>query len=219
VEKLWLFTNRFEFEVEVIVKLAWGGMPFMPVPIQVKYDPNERVSHFRPGPDFTRISFLNAYLCILTFLYYLPKRLLSGGKILKMIRDEAINPNESNLRKSASIGLGVFFGTLPIWGFQLLTGIPTAIFLRLNKVLFIAAANVSVPPMIPVIIYLSYKLGSALTGTDTLQFDNISELSLANIHDNFVQYFTGGVLLALAGGLTSFLLSWGIFALGRKKGK
>jgi uncharacterized protein (DUF2062 family) len=145
--------------------------------------------------------------------------LLTGGKILKMIRDEAINPNESNLRKSASIGLGVFFGTLPIWGFQLLTGIPTAIFLRLNKVLFIAAANVSVPPMIPVIIYLSYKLGSALTGTDTLQFDNISELSLANIHDNFVQYFTGGVLLALAGGLTSFLLSWGIFALGRKKGK
>jgi uncharacterized protein (DUF2062 family) len=86
-------------------------------------------------------------------------------------------------------------------------------------VLFIAAANVSVPPMIPVIIYLSYKLGSAITGTDTLQFDNISELSLANIHDNFVQYFTGGVLLALAGGLTSFLLSWGIFALGRKKGK
>jgi glycosyltransferase involved in cell wall biosynthesis len=219
VEKLWLFTNRFEFEVEVIVKLAWVGMPFMPVPIQVKYDPNERVSHFRPGPDFTRISFLNAYLCILTFLYYLPKRLLSGGKILKMIRDEAINPNESNLRKSASIGLGVFFGTLPIWGFQLLTGIPTAIFLRLNKVLFIAAANVSVPPMIPVIIYLSYKLGSAITGTDTLQFDNISELSLANIHDNFVQYFAGGVLLALAGGLTSFLLSWGIFALGRKKGK
>ena len=217
VEKLWLFTNRFEFEVEVIVKLAWSGVPFMPVPIQVKYDPNERVSHFRPGPDFTRISFLNAYLCILTFLYYLPKRLLSGGKILKMIRDEALNPHESNLRKSSSIGLGVFFGTLPIWGFQLLTGIPTAIFLRLNKVLFIAAANVSVPPMIPVIIYSSYKLGSLLIGGEALQFENISELSLANIHENFFQYFLGGVLLAFSGGLTSFLLSWGIFSVGRKK--
>lgn len=215
VQKLWLFTERFEFEVEVIVKLAWCGVPFIPVPIRVKYDPNERVSHFRPGLDFTRISFLNSYLVILALLWHLPKRLLSGGRILRMIRDEALNPNESNARKAASIGLGVLFGILPIWGFQLLIGIPTAIFLRMNKVLFITAANISVPPMIPVIIYLSYMMGTPFVQANSLRITEISDLTIANVHDNFVQYFVGGVLLATLSALIAYALSWGFFTLGR----
>lgn len=43
-------------------------------------------------------------------------------------------------------------GIVPIWGFQLLVGIPLAVLMRMNKVLFIAAANISIPPMIPLII-------------------------------------------------------------------
>jgi glycosyltransferase involved in cell wall biosynthesis len=217
VERLWLFTNRFEFEVEVIVKLAWRGVSFEPIPIQVKYDPDERVSHFRPGPDFTRISFLNAYLVILALLWHLPKRLLSGGRILKLIRDEALNPSESNVRKASSIGLGVFFGILPIWGFQLLTGIPTAVALRLNKVLFIAAANVSVPPMIPVIIYMSYRLGGPFVDADAILLTEMSQLTLESIHDNFKQYMLGGILLAIASGLSTFLLAMAAFGIYRDK--
>jgi glycosyltransferase involved in cell wall biosynthesis len=216
VQKIWLFTERFEFEVEVIVKLAWRGVHFIPVPIQVKYDPAERVSHFRPGPDFTRISVLNTYLVLLALLWHLPKRLLSGGRILRMVRDEALNPNESNARKAASIGLGMFFGILPIWGFQLLIGIPTALLLRMNKVLFIAAANVSIPPMIPVIIYFSYVFGGHLIGGGALMISEPESLTLANIHDNFVQYFTGGVLLALITGTTGTAISWLFLSLVRK---
>lgn len=216
VEKLWLLTKRFEFEVEVIVKLAWRDVPFVSVPIQVTYDPNERVSHFRPGPDFTRISILNTFLVILTLLYHLPRRLIRNGRILKLIRDEAINPEETNLRKASSIGFGVFMGIVPIWGFQLLLGIPTAVLLRLNKVLFIASANISVPPMIPVIIYMSYLFGQPLFNAEPIPYDSLSELSLENIHDNFVQYFVGGVLLALSSGVSAFLLSWTAFASLRK---
>jgi len=217
VERLWLFTDRFEFEVEVIVKLAWRGVRFVPVPIRVKYDPNERVSHFRPGPDFTRISILNSYLVILALLWHLPKRLLSGGRILKLIRDEAVNPSESNVRKAVSIGLGVFFGILPIWGFQLLTGIPTAVALRLNKVLFIAAANISVPPMIPVIVYVSYLLGRPFVDSDAIVLTELAQVTLENVHDNFMQYLIGGVLLATGAGLVAFLLGLGAFSLFRGK--
>lgn len=215
VERLWLFTNRFEFEVEVIVKLAWRGVSFIPIPIQVKYDSNERVSHFRPGPDFTRISILNTYLVILALLWHLPRRLLSGGRILRLIRDEAVNPAESNMRKATSIGLGVFFGILPIWGFQLLTGIPTAVALRLNKVLFIAAANISLPPLIPVIVYLSYILGSPFVDADAIILTEFSELTLEDIHNNFIQYLIGGVLLAVGAGLSAFLIGLGAFSLAR----
>ena len=217
IKNLSFFTTRFEFEIEVIVKLAWRDVPFVSVPIQVKYDPNERVSHFRPGPDFTRISFLNAWFTILTALYHLPKRLLLKGKLLRLIKEEAIKPEETNLRKASSIGLGIFFGLLPIWGFQLLTGIPTAIFLRLNKVLFIAAANISLTPMIPFIIFFSYLMGQQFVNAEPLQFDQLSELSLENIHDNFVQYVIGAILLSVVSGLIGFIMSWTAFSILRKK--
>lgn len=208
IKNLSLLTNRFEFEIEVIVKLAWRDVPFVSVPIQVKYDPNERVSHFRPGPDFTRISFLNAWFTIMAGLFYIPKRLLFKGKLIKLIKEEAIKPDETNLRKAASIGFGFFFGLLPIWGFQLLIGIPTAIFLRMNKVLFITAANISLPPLIPFIIFFSYLMGQPFFDTEPIPFDELSTLTLENIHDSYIQYVIGAVLLSIISGSIGFLVSW-----------
>jgi glycosyltransferase involved in cell wall biosynthesis len=213
------FTTRFEFEIEVIVKLAWRDVPFVSVPIQVTYDPEERVSHFRPGPDFTRISFLNAWFTILTAVYHLPRRLLLNGKLLQLIKEEAIKPEESNLRKAASIGFGFFMGVLPIWGFQLLVGIPTSIFLRMNKVLFITAANISLPPLIPFIIFFSYLMGQPFFDNEMITYDQIDEMTLDNIHDNFMQYATGGVILSLVMGLLGFLTSWGVLTVVRKESK
>jgi glycosyltransferase involved in cell wall biosynthesis len=216
VDKLWLFSTRFEFEIEVIVKLAWRDLPFVSVPIKVTYDPHERVTHFRPGPDFTRISLLNTWLCILALLYHLPRRLLKGGKIFKLIKDEAIKPNETNVRKAASIGFGVFMGIVPVWGFQLIIGIPAAVFMRLNKVLFIAAANISLPPMIPVLIFLSYLLGEPFIDTEPIQLNNLNNINLESVSLNFVQYAIGAVILAISGGITAFLASWGTFSVSRK---
>lgn len=215
IKNINFFTTRFEFEIEVIVKLAWRDVPFVSVPIQVKYDPNERVSHFRPGPDFTRISFLNAWFTILTAAYHLPRRLLLKGKLFRLIKEEAIKPEETNIRKAASIGLGFFFGILPIWGFQLLVGIPTAIFLRMNKVLFIAAANISLPPMIPFIIFFSYLMGQPFFDADPIPFEKLSSLTLENIHDNFIQYAIGATILSVVIGLIGFVVSWGFLILFR----
>ena len=58
ISKMKLFTTKFETEIEVIVKLAWKNVKCIPIKINVLYDPNERVTHFRPLRDFTRISIL-----------------------------------------------------------------------------------------------------------------------------------------------------------------
>ncbi|MBI1286147.1 MAG: DUF2062 domain-containing protein [Flavobacteriales bacterium] len=216
IKNINFFTTRFEFEIEVIVKLAWRDVPFVSVPIQVKYDPNERVSHFRPGPDFTRISFLNAWFTILTAAYHLPRRLLLKGKLFRLIKEEAIKPEETNLRKAASIGFGFFFGIIPIWGFQLLIGIPIAVLLRMNKVLFIAAANISIPPMIPFIIFFSYLMGQPFSDAEPIPFEKLSTLTLENIHDNFIQYVIGAIILSIAVGLAGFLVSWAALSALRK---
>ena len=47
--------RRFQFEVEILVKAAWRGIPVLEVPIGVSYHPgNGRISHFRPFIDFIR---------------------------------------------------------------------------------------------------------------------------------------------------------------------
>ena len=70
------FTKKFEFEIEAIVKAAWSGIEVKNIPIKVSYDVTERVSHFRPFTDFSRISLLNTYLVILTLLYIFPRDLI-----------------------------------------------------------------------------------------------------------------------------------------------
>src|SRR5690606_34037914 len=67
------YTKKFEFEIEIIVRTAWNGVAVKNIPVQVLYDPSERVSHFRPFKDFTRISILNTLLVFLTFFYIIPR--------------------------------------------------------------------------------------------------------------------------------------------------
>ena len=76
--KFW--TNKFEFEIEVIVRSAWKGINVVNIPIDILYDPNERVSHFRPFKDFTRISILNTFLVFLTIFYIKPRNFLFSFK-------------------------------------------------------------------------------------------------------------------------------------------
>lgn len=70
-------TTRYEFELEILARAAWKGMKFLPVPIDAVYDQENRVSHFRPGKDFARISLLNIFLTILAPIYGYPKKLIS----------------------------------------------------------------------------------------------------------------------------------------------
>ena len=64
---LCLLTSRYEAELELLVFSSWHGVRLVSVPVNVYYPPmEERVSHFRPGKDFARISILNTILCFLT---------------------------------------------------------------------------------------------------------------------------------------------------------
>jgi glycosyltransferase involved in cell wall biosynthesis len=68
-----LFTNRYEAELELLVRCAWRGMKLIPQPVNVFYPPiHERLSHFRGGRDFFRISVLNTVLCFFAVVYGYP---------------------------------------------------------------------------------------------------------------------------------------------------
>src|SRR5690606_24024461 len=163
MEKIKFFTRKFEFEIEVIVKAAWKGIPVKNVPIQVLYDESERVSHFRPFKDFTRISLLNTWLVIIALLYIKPRDYFIKFKqkgFKRFFLEDLLHSEDSNLKKSLSVALGVFIGLSPLWGLQTIVVLFLAFIFRLNKLIAFAFSNVSLPPLIPFIIYGSMKIGS-----------------------------------------------------------
>ena len=77
IGKMCLFTNRYEAELEILVRSAWRNIPIVSQPINVYYpSKNERLSHFRGGKDFFRISVLNTVLCFCALVYGYPRKLV-----------------------------------------------------------------------------------------------------------------------------------------------
>jgi len=80
--------------------------------------------------------------------------------------------------------------------------------LKLNKVIVIAAANISLPPMIPLILYFSYLTGVYVTGSSIRM--NFSEISFHVIKQNLYCYIIGSFafasLMAIFMGTLSYVL-------------
>jgi glycosyltransferase involved in cell wall biosynthesis len=70
-----ILSARYEAELALLVFSAWKGLKLTPVAVRVAY-PEDRVSHFRPGMDFFRISALNTVLLFISLLYGWPRTLL-----------------------------------------------------------------------------------------------------------------------------------------------
>lgn len=195
-----LYTPKFELEIELIVRSAWAGIPVQNVPVNVLYDPSERVSHFRPFRDFTRISILNTVLVFLTFIYIVPRNFLRSFKkksFNQFVKQNILGSGDSAQKMAFSIGLGIFGGILPIWGFQTAFVITVAVFFRLNKVLAFTFSNVSLPPFIPFIIYLSLVIGRwVIPGTKDSLFIDVEQVNFSVIEEHLLQYLVGSVLLA-----------------------
>lgn len=206
-------TRKYEFEIEVLVRAAWRGVNIESVPVSVYYAPKEsRISHFRPFRDFSRISVLNTFLVIITFFYIKPRNFFRAlgdkRKRRQLLDDHFLNPHHSDELKAVSIAFGVFMGIVPIWGFQLATAILGSIILKLNKPLVIVAANISIPPMIPFIIFLSYKMGAYWMGSDALDIAFDRNITLQTIYNNLQQYIFGSITLAIIAGVGFGLVSY-----------
>lgn len=119
--------------------------------------------------------------------------------------------NTSDEVKSLSVALGVFCGIAPFWGFQTLIVISLAVLLKLNKSLAFLCSNVSIPPMIPIIVLGSLKVGAVFVGRSILP--DKAEITTDFIKNNLLQYLIGSVILAsfsafVLGGATYLFLKF-----------
>ena len=219
LQKIHFITRRYEFEVEIIVRAAWRGINVENIPIKVYYPPiGERVSHFRPLQDFTRISILNTVLVLYAVLFYYPWKflnVLTFKNIKDFIERQVIHSKDSYLQMAAGMGWGIFCGIIPIWGYQMVFAGFTAHFMKLNKIVAVVFSNISIPPMIPFILY-----GSMLIGARILNIENVflvENISLEVVGQSFGQYLIGSIALAAISGILIFITSLIVMIICKRK--
>jgi len=223
ISKKKYFTRKYEFEIEIILRAAWSGLHVTSVPVKVYYAPiSERVSHFRPFRDFSRVSLINAALVTWMFLWILPFkffRKLNRRNVVEFLNRNFLNSPDSNLKISAEVAFGIFMGIVPLWGFQMLTALLISHLLKLNKVLVIVAANISIPPVVPFILFFSYQTGGLFLGhkLKEIPFNEVNIDALKNNLEQFIQYILGSFVFATALAILIGTLTFLLLLIFRKK--
>ncbi|MDD5570437.1 MAG: DUF2062 domain-containing protein, partial [Bacteroidales bacterium] len=104
-------------------------------------------------------------------------------------------------------------------GYQLITAIALAYLLKLNKPIVIVAANISIAPMMPVIIYLSYITGGIFLGNKSGGVLSVSDTTFDFVKNNIIQYVAGSIIFGLILSVTLGLLVFLLLKFFRKTGK
>ncbi len=212
-------TSRYEFEMEVIVRAAWQGVEVKNIPITVNYPTaEERVSHFKPARDYTRLSILNACLMAWALIIYHPSRFfrwLTWKNIKKFIDQNILHSADSNPRMALSIGWGVMWGMMPVWGWQAIIATASGYFMRLNKTIVFVTSNISTPPMTPFIIFGGYYTGGLILSRPILIA--LRDVTLAGVMNSLLQYVVGSIVFAVIAGLLSACISLIIFKTLKRK--
>jgi len=152
---------------------------------------------------------LNTLLVFLALAFYRPRQIINKyrKKTLKqIIKEDIIGSDTPNHIIAISVGFGIFMGIFPVWGYQLAIGFFLAHLFKLKKAIFFITANISLPPMIPAILYLSYVTGSYALGDGSWNVD--IELNIASIGLNLKQYLVGAVVFAILAGIVTGAISY-----------
>lgn len=218
LKNMHLFTTKYEYELEIIVQAAWRNIRVANVPVKVYYPPaGERVSHFRPLQDFTRISLLNSVLVTIALLWYWPwkcVRSVTKENVKKFVSKHITHSPESNSQITLAVMLGVFMGIVPIWGYQMIVAGVLAHFMGLNKVITIVASNISIPPMIPFLLFGSYATGGWILDRPVALA--LHEVTFETIKDSLLQYLAGSMVFAVGCAIVAGLVCLTMLSLFRK---
>ena len=124
----------------------------------------------------------------------------------RFFKENVLESEGSNETKAKSIALGIFIGLSPFWGFHSFLAITLSVYFKLNKLLTFMSSQVTFPPLIPLIIFLSMMVGAPfVTSTVNLQ-DQTFDLEF--IKNNLTQYIVGSFILAASCSIIFGFLSY-----------
>jgi glycosyltransferase involved in cell wall biosynthesis len=209
-ENLTLKANRFAFEVEVLVKTAWAGIPIIETDVSVYYPPKEmHISHFHRFYDNASLSVLNTHLTLRAILPWPHTKLILSDTTTEISKDKVslrhpIHSIRLLLKENATPGrlalagaIGVFLGALPLIALHSLTILITAGFFRTNKIAALSASQLCMPPLVPALcIEVGYFLRHGYFLTE-ISLKTLGNQALERIWEWFLGSLIVAPLLAL----------------------
>ena len=158
VSQIGITSRRFDFEVEILVKSLWAGLPLVEVPVTTFYPPPaERVSHFHKFRDNARLTHLHGKLVSRRLFPWPMRRLVPraetsawrlvlhpGAFVLKLLHESA-----TPVGLGVSAGVGTFLAVLPIPGMHSLAIFYVTTRLNLNRMMALVIQNLFMPPFTP----------------------------------------------------------------------
>ena len=206
-------TRRYTFEVEVLVRAAWGRLRLCSTPVSVQYLPGPaRITHFRAFRDNLRLTCLHTWLVTRSLLPW-PHPLAPGGAeapsgpswwrpkaFLQHLSHQHTAPKDLAL----AVWLGVFIGALPIIPFGLAVILYVSHRFKLNPLAAGAASNLCVAPFVP---FLCIQAGHLLLhGRFWTDFSR--QALLHQLHFRLFEWLLGSLLLGPILGLVPAWLSY-----------
>ena len=199
VSQLPLSARHFDFEVEVLVRAFWAGLPLVEVPVATWYaPPGERVTHFRKGRDNLLITHTHVKLVLRRLCPWPARRLVPKKKTRTWAQvlypaafiKRLLHENATPVGLGVSAGVGTFLAVLPIQGLHSLAILYVTTRLSLNRVMALAIQNLFIPPFTP---GLCMGVGHLLLhGTWIPQFPR----SMAELFACFAEWVVGSLVVA-----------------------
>lgn len=213
------WANRFQFEKEVLIRCAWHDVPFRTIRVSGIAPQKTRIrSYSRLIFDFFLIIFSRFAFFWMAMLYQWPRnfvRSINRENIRLFVINHLMKPGESNFRKAAAVSIGFFIAVSPFWGWHSVIALGLSSLLKLNKVITVVVSSFSIPPLVPIILWGSYKVGGFIF-PHSGELSYKPSLSFEFIKSNLLQYLSGSILLGLILAVISGLVVFALLKLIRK---
>jgi glycosyltransferase involved in cell wall biosynthesis len=164
-------SRRFGFELEVITRLAWAGVPIVDAPVKCTYHVNGgRITHFRPVWDSIDALLLHVWLTTRSMIPWPVKKVplaapdaiqspqtgtivarlgrwMNPMRVWRQVRHDA----RERRRLASSMAAGMLLATLPPLGFKTVVALLIAKWLRLQPLVVLAVSSLNTPPVGPIL--------------------------------------------------------------------
>jgi uncharacterized protein (DUF2062 family) len=205
-----------DFEVELLAKAIWTGAQVIQIPLPT----DARAEALAPLQPVEVVRFVATTAWLVLQRLMLPAPLLATmhrkafaqlplmQRLGLICREGIVRNSDRPARFAACVGIGVFFGIVPIWGFQMIAAAATAHLLGLSKPLVLAASQVSSPLTLPLILYMSLLAGHFLFHGQMAGLPRPDQLNRLVLLRYLGEYVAGSIALAFAAGLAALLLAF-----------
>lgn len=211
INTLPVWSVRYAFEVEIVVRALWAGFSVREIPVSVSY-PENRVSHFHKLKDNARLTVLNTLLTLRSMLPFPHRRYVKdengawAPKTYQQLWAENVRDFSQISRNAFSAAWGIFCGSIALPGIRQVFLFWGAGWWNLNRMFTISFEKFCIGPIVPA---LCIEAGFFMRHGRFLTEFNLTTLGrqfLSRVWD----WVLGSLVVApLLAGL-AFLIVWGI---------